>query len=738
MPKRPPTTGIKTADEIITLADGYNMTVTVDSKTTDTTIAHVVRIEIPVPVPYIGTALGVALAADTLTLLWTKPLKKGARFRLEDATLRSLGNSRKVRTFTQITSAVHVLGRSAVEHARAAAPHPDEVIDALHAHYVNGRKVHSVPADRVRKVVSICRFAGRLVHQDDEGTVHTSISRFVPLTPRQHIEEQQHVRTVNGGTPELVDSRAARAEINHAMMDGKRDVREMSESDSTARIVYRDQRGTVDLRPVHKGDTLPAHEQRPTVQELTGPIDSGLLAYYAETVAAVDDGTAIPVRADMVRPGMVVIAAVRLEDRTVSTVKAFNGSVPWVRVTWTTRTHADSVMGDSRVFEPGCHLMVTVDSLRELYGAAVARPATAEGTDADTTPEAERYAPGDRVIVRGVYYRHETREHRTLPEYAGTVVNWASPHYNVRSLVADEHGHGVRPCRVHELRPATAEDIARLVPTADELRARRSAEGFAAKWWAEQRTEEPTDDALRAVFAQCVKPPRPERYPAIRVAIAAMKPPAAAAPLFAALAAYETVTEAFWTEAPRELHTLAMHLETLPLAAPVGLHPELRAARDAAEDAWESLRTAATNLSRTHAREKVRAALVRARAAVLAVEPRAERMRGTYMPATAEEIRAAARAFLATMGTPDERAAIDTGTPCILVRSHPTLDGEQVVAAVTAAIETPTGHIPAHPPVTLCFPYLDDRLSLADNARKALHHLFDVDVPIEYRGWCED
>jgi len=51
-------------------------------------------------------------------------------------------------------------------------------------------------------------------------------------------------------------------------------------------------------------------------------------------------------------------------------------------------------------------------------------------------------------------YCHRTRTHRVLPEYAGTVVNWASPHYNVRSADADEHGHSVRPCHIHELRPA--------------------------------------------------------------------------------------------------------------------------------------------------------------------------------------------------------------------------------------------------------------------------------------------
>jgi hypothetical protein len=44
---------------------------------------------------------------------------------------------------------------------------------------------------------------------------------------------------------------------------------------------------------------------------------------------------------------------------------------------------------------------------------------------------------------------------------------------------------------------------------------------FAAKWYADehQLTGQPTDDALRAAFARCVRPPRAEIYPAIREAI---------------------------------------------------------------------------------------------------------------------------------------------------------------------------------------------------------------------------
>ncbi|WTW93688.1 hypothetical protein OG216_09985 [Streptomycetaceae bacterium NBC_01309] len=55
---------------------------------------------------------------------------------------------------------------------------------------------------------------------------------------------------------------------------------------------------------------------------------------------------------------------------------------------------------------------------------------------------------------------------------------------------------------------------------ADERRARIFARKFAAKWRADEHTEEPTDEALRAAFATCVRPPKPEYYPRIRTAIA--------------------------------------------------------------------------------------------------------------------------------------------------------------------------------------------------------------------------
>lgn len=48
---------------------------------------------------------------------------------------------------------------------------------------------------------------------------------------------------------------------------------------------------------------------------------------------------------------------------------------------------------------------------------------------------------------------------------------------------------------------------------------RRLAESYAAKWRADGRTGEPTEDRLRRAFAHCVRPPKEAEYPAIRAAI---------------------------------------------------------------------------------------------------------------------------------------------------------------------------------------------------------------------------
>jgi hypothetical protein len=528
------TTGIKNADELITLATAYGLTVTVEKTDRETLTSYVVRLAIPVPAAYAGTELGRAIAGDTLVMLWTKP-NKGGRGRLDDATVWSTTSHRKVRTLRNVTAAVETLGRSSNKYARDAAPLPEDVVDAPHAVFVDGRQVHAgIPAAHVRTIVANRRFRGWLVHQDAENAICSDDRRYVPVQPAPAEEtpaaERLHVRIANGSTPEILPSRVALEEINHAMMDGKRDVREMSEGRGNARIVYRDQRGTV------------------------------------------------------------------------------------------------------------------------------------------------------------------------------------------------------------ELRHATAEDITAYAPAGTtDAKTLRWAEGFAAKWWAEQHTEEPTDAAMADAFTYTVKPPKPEMYPVIREAIAANMPPAAAAPLFTALAAREAADAAALDLSPRALHTLACHLETLPLAAPPTLHEELRRAHDAAEHAWESLRIANTLPARNAARKAATEAAEQARMVIRAVAAHADRMHGTDVPSTSDSIRTAALAYAAVDGTPDEHAAIKTGTPRIHVDCRSDSGtGWTATARITAGIQGARWFVPAHPPIVVQFRKRDGRENAAANARKVIGSLFRVDVPVEY------
>lgn len=88
-------------------------------------------------------------------------------------------------------------------------------------------------------------------------------------------------------------------------------------------------------------------------------------------------------------------------------------------------------------------------------GVVDLRPATVEETRMVVKPEGERYAPGDRVIVRGTWYEYPTNTHHVLPEYEGVVTNWYGGRYLVRAVEPDEDGttYGVRECRARELRP---------------------------------------------------------------------------------------------------------------------------------------------------------------------------------------------------------------------------------------------------------------------------------------------
>jgi hypothetical protein len=464
-------------------------------------------------------------------------------------------------------------------------PTTDDVVDAPHAVYVGEERKHDgIPAAHVRKIVSNLRFKRQPFRQDPaDRAIVVENRRYVPqpATAAAPAEERQHVRIVNDGPTEIIPTRDALAEINAAMMQPlvKRTVKRMSACKSTAHIVYRDGR-TVYLRPATPGDTFPTPTERPTDAELTGDIDAELAAYYAETFQAIADGSALPVRADMIRPGMEVIAAHMGETRTVSAVTAFVGpGAPWVRPTWTFRSHDESTTGST--FPPDMHLMVTRASLDAVFGTVPAE---------DTAPA------------------------------AGT--------------------------------------------------------------------------------------------------------------LYAALAAYEATVS---VSAPRDLEDLARHLKTLGKHAPGEQHLAIVEAHGAVEDAWESLRTASTLPARNAAHDEARAAVEQARAVILAVAPHAHRIHGTDMPATADTIRAAALAYNAADGAPEELQAIETGTPTVrVVCRSDARSGWTVTARITAGVDTALGHCPAHPPIVLNFRKRDGREDAAANARKVLAAMFRVDVPVTY------
>lgn len=216
--------------------------------------------------------------------------------------------------------------------------------------------------------------------------------------------------------------------------------------------------------------------------------------------------------------------------------------------------------------------------------------------------------------------------------------------------------------------------------------------------------------------------------------------PAAAAPRFAALAAYEAARDASLSVSPRELDDVAAHLIALGPAAPADHHLELVDAHGDIEDALEALRTARSLTSRNAAFDQARAAVERARAVILAIEPQAKQMRGTDMPVTADDIRTAARAYNAVGSAPEELSAIEIGTPTVQVwcRNGPGL-GREVIVHITAGVRADIGHIPAHPPIVLRFRRLDGRMNAVENARRLLwrvtpskRYLRVEDVPVEF------
>ncbi|MEU2969009.1 hypothetical protein ABZ687_29030 [Streptomyces ardesiacus] len=167
------------------------------------------------------------------------------------------------------------------------------------------------------------------------------------------------------------DSRTVRAARNQALQDVADAFR------GAGWTVWRVlSRRTATRRDLRVDVTPPSDEERRArLAAITGPIEPQLAEAFAEMYAAVADGTAIPVPVTKARPGMVVVAAVRLEDRTIDTVRHSGPGQPSVSVTWTFRGHdhrRDSVLGDARTFPTDHHLMVTVESLESL--GMLARP----------------------------------------------------------------------------------------------------------------------------------------------------------------------------------------------------------------------------------------------------------------------------------------------------------------------------------------------------------------------------
>ncbi|MFD9190325.1 hypothetical protein ACFWCA_19105 [Streptomyces phaeochromogenes] len=261
----------------------------------------------------------------------------------------------------------------------------DEV-HALHDSISDGGDADPRGDDRALIDAISVRLSNRISPRRLDGCNPVSVRLWREPHPRPaEGEEQHHVRVVDSGTPEVIPTRDALAEIAAAMTEpGKDAVRRVSESLSHTRIVYRESaRGTVDLRPLVKGQALLTCAPRLTVQELVGPVDDALLASYAEMYAAVDNGTAIPVRADMVRPGMDVITIARPEGHPVDIVMHHNGpGTVCVAITG----------GGGGTYAPDFHLMVTVDSLTRLYGSVV-RPAAETSPCAHAPAEAFEGSP---------------------------------------------------------------------------------------------------------------------------------------------------------------------------------------------------------------------------------------------------------------------------------------------------------------------------------------------------------
>ncbi|MGW6144396.1 hypothetical protein [Streptomyces sp. NPDC055140] len=152
----PTVTGIKNADELLTLARAYDLNVTVET-TSDTQTTHTIRISIKVPTLYAGTDQGRTIESTFLTMRWVKPSRKTARGSLELATFRTGKHRRVVQSLRGVRDDIEQLGEDAKQYALETAPLPDDAVDAPHT-------VHDSHNDR---------------HNED-GAITTAPIRFLP------------------------------------------------------------------------------------------------------------------------------------------------------------------------------------------------------------------------------------------------------------------------------------------------------------------------------------------------------------------------------------------------------------------------------------------------------------------------------------------------------------------------------------------------------------------------------
>ncbi|MEU2969010.1 hypothetical protein ABZ687_29035 [Streptomyces ardesiacus] len=710
-----PQTGIKNADELITLAAAYNLTVTVETTDRETITAHVVRIAIPVPVAYAGTELGRAIEGDTLTMLWTRP-NKGGRGRLEDATAWSAHSSRKVRTLRALTAGVETLGRSSAQYARDTAPLPDDVVDAPHALHIDGKvRKEGIPADRVRTFVKNRRFNGLHTHQDDDGAIVCDNRRYVPMHPQE-----------NAGVPS--EEQPVTVDTFHADKAAHL-LNTLGDADTfTHHHTGRDATTSEDTR-----------DRDETTKAIATEMQGGALAQWTKGAELVLQRSGRTLR---ITPSPRPAPA---DDR--KHVRTVNGGTPVLIPTRDALAEINHAMMDGK--NDVREMSAARGHARIVYkdrerGTVTLRPATADDVTPAARPAATVLAadpiPAAVSVLDGMPGREITRQELRTPadvlthtEYVVQLRDagiWTLPNHDDGSaMTRGQVAHALRrtldnaPGRARTTRDddgtvylSNGRQAARYIPAA--LIAGHSTDlcpGCGTPY--ATNGDGPCTDGRSTTKEQ----PAP----------AAPAPAADTTPLFSALAAYEAT---MLCTSPRDLDDLARHLHAVSKAVPTAHHREIMAAQaDVIEGAWEALRTAGNLRARNAANDQARAAVDRARAAILTVAPHAHRMHGTDVPSTAEEIQAAAVAYNAVGRTAEELPAIENGTP--KVRVHCTSDsgtGWHVTATIAAGIDTPRGFIPAHPAIVVKLRKRDGRQDAAANARRVFGALFRVDVPVEY------